>query len=59
MRMRMKKDSDKEIAFTLQVARGYIIELKFIDLDIEYHYRCGYDYVQVLISHNLERLVYT
>ena len=59
MRMRMEKDSDKEIAFILQVAVGYAIKLTFIDLDIEYHYRCGYDYVQVLISHNLERLVDT
>ena len=51
--MRMEKDSDKEIAFILQVAVGYAIKLTFIDLDIELHDRCDYDYVEVLISHNL------
>ena len=57
--MIMKIDNDKEIAFTLQVATGYVIELAFIDFDIQparYSYWSGWycrDYIQVLISNNL------
>ena len=43
----------------LQVASGSAIELTFTDIDIEPHGSCDYDYVQVLISYNLVRLVLT
>ena len=43
----------------LQVASGSAIELTFTDIDIEPHGSCDYDYVQVLISNNLVRLVLT
>ena len=39
----------------MQVASGSAIELTFTDIDIEPHGSCDYDYVQVLISNNIDR----
>ena len=55
-------DNDKHLIFPLEVASGSSIELEFtggekvkfdsyffLDIDIEPHASCSYDYVQVLI----------
>ena len=46
-----------DCSYTIQVSSGSVVKLDWIDFDIEYDVKCGYDYVTIYDVDNTGKLI--